>query len=373
MSRWFAVNTRFMPRWFCGVVSLHRRIPEFNGVRRQCVNYRIGAFLGLLCVLSISCVSIYRTPYKFQNMSMPGMMAATLADDDAFTLKRMIDKGLPIDNYYGVGNSDHIISQHGSDISSRFRGTFPCRTLLLESLHLNSVNCVRLLLERNVDVSKVDEEGNNALMMAAYLSEEYVIDVVNSISSLASININATNNYNATALGIAVRKNNSLYVRWLLENGADYSALNGSDSGWRIRKPILFDAVNASQDIFEAFMGKPTANICYVDCDGNGILTWLNPNVSNYEYRFRCLLNRGAKFDGDIAGQNILIRNMAKLGDCNDRISMICSCGLNQKALRAALLYAKGKGYNKCADAIERSIAFPASVKHGGRRDASIQ
>lgn len=304
----------------------------------------------LLSAFFVSCVRMSTSCSDAQRITMADIVVTCLYDDDVIKLKKLIDVGLPINNYYdNDGNYEDIGPRRACNSSIN-----SARTILLEALYLNAINCVKLLMSEGADVLMVDEEGNNALLMLAYLSEDDSVEIANKIWEYDTLEINATNVYNATALGVAIRRNNGAYVRWLLEHGADYTVVNGVyDSKTPIKRPITFDAASSRMDIFDMLFIEYGARIEPQNDGRRGVLEWLKPDIDNYEYRFQFLTSMGAEARVVQINYNILVKNMRKLGDCPDRISMICAYGLDCELLEVALLYAKKKNYLRCVEVIE--------------------
>ena len=314
-------------------------------------NHRIWIIIGII-ISNVSCFRIADSCHNWQQMSIADVIATCFYFDDAAKLKILLDYGLPINNYYGYdGNHERLL--HYNDKSPMIKE----QTLFLEALRQKAVNCVNLLLESGADVSKKDSAGNDALIMMTFLSEKHVVEVANKVSLKYSFDVNASNVWNSTALGAAVRGNNYEYVRWLIKNGADYRVMNGvedADCIWLLKRPIIFDAVNSRKDIFDLLLTKSDAPIKSLDCKGCGILSWLRPKADDYETRFKFLVSKGAKITE--ADKLILIVNMRSLHDCGDRISMICSYIKEPEILKTALRYAKKKNYSSCIDVIERRL-----------------
>ena len=319
----------------------------------------------LSIISSVSCMTRGGGSVDFSKVTLDDMMATCFWSDDAGKLELLLDQGLPIDNYYNyfdsennsAGNSRRMRRRDSNGLLNNSNPLADSTTLLLQALQSRSLNCVKLLIARHADVSLVDSKGNNALMMAADLPENSVLSIAKELCSLSVFDLNATNGDNDTALGLAVRRNNGAYVRWLLENGADCNVTNSVESGFASNsRPILFDALNARKDIFELFMSNPKIQVSVSTCFSEEILMRLNPCIEDYEGRFKRLMAAGAKFGESTSFSNVLIKNMAKMGDCPKRISMICSFTPDQAILKGALKFARRRNYAECIDVIESCL-----------------
>ncbi|MGN0854267.1 MAG: ankyrin repeat domain-containing protein [Kiritimatiellia bacterium] len=292
----------------------------------------------VVCTLFVGACSIPEARvWGWHMVTRADMMATCLTRDDSRKLRELIDNGLPIDNYYNwTGNSDRLTTVDDEWNNSS-------RTLLLQSLCSGAAECAGLLLDYKADVSKVDGVGNNALMLSACLPEDVTVKMMDRIVGLSTFDVNATNRLNVTALGIAIAENNGKCVDWLLRNGADYGAtshgvyVHTSDGGYhQDARPIWFDAMSARQDIFETFMELPGIDFRTKDGRGMGILYWLKVRLKDYDERFKRLIGRGAGLCGR-EGERVIINNMSFLGDCEDRVAMICSYIDAREPLEAAL------------------------------------
>ncbi len=288
----------------------------------------------------------------WRNVSRADMMVTCLSEDDSCKLQDLINHGCPIDNYFdSMGSSDCV--------NTTAKKGFPSRTLLLESLRLGAVKCVRLLLDCKVDVGKVDSDGYNALMLAACLPEDMTVEIIDRIFKLSTFDVNAKNCFNETALSIALDRNNGKCIDWLFQHGADY---NATISWWiepRCTLPVWFNAVNARQDIFEKFMNLPRVDFQEKDSNGMGVLWRLRVKLDDYDERFKRLVEKGARLSKKEADA-IVHKSMRKLGDCKTRVAMICSYMNKREVLNLSLSYARTKQYLGCIDVLKNNGLFGA-------------
>jgi len=259
--------------------------------------------------------------------------------DDAKRLKEAIFYGLPINAFYDAdGNSAQC--RGGEQVE-------PSRTLVLGALYSRATNCVEVLIGYNADVSLVDARGNNALMYASSLRGATAIAYAEKLCKLHAFNINASNSWSRTALCAAVGADNAMYAKWLIEHGADYNALS-ANARKTAKRPVVFDAVNAGDDVYALFVELPDVRFGAKDENGCGIVKWLNPKQRNYCDRFdflagklNCLSDGGPRL-------GVIQYNMSMLGDCRDRVRFLCKYNWGESDLLAALKFAEARGFTNC-------------------------
>lgn len=280
-------------------------------------------------------------------VTLADVQASFLRQDDAQEFKRSIERGLPIHNYYSAfGNSERMTASKECFV--------PDTPLLLAALRMGATKCASLLMDLQVDVSKVSGVGDNALMMAAGLPEDETVGVVSRVVSLHAFDVNATNDAGRTALEMAIEGNNGRYVSWLLKHGADPSVRSRYRFAlvFGFRRPVFFEALNARRDIFDEVLALPTVDILAKDSRGSGILRYLEPGLHDYESRFLALIDKGAPLDA-VDTEEVLTRNMRVRGDDGARVRLICSHVREGTSLKKVLAYAKKRNLRECVRVLE--------------------
>ena len=92
------------------------------------------------------------------------------------------------------------------------------------------IKVIRTLLETKIDLEAKDKDERTALLWAAALGKDYLVELLLSCRSCDNANVNATNNRGKTALHLAAENNHPKVVTLLLAHNAKPHAR--SDGGW---------------------------------------------------------------------------------------------------------------------------------------------
>jgi len=138
-------------------------------------------------------------------------------------LKNLIDKGANIEKTTPKGNSPligaiysnqhqclKVLIERGANKNAKYYHSsgYQSPPIVLSSSKKHS-ECIRILIDSNVNINEVDTKGNNALMVSAFKGNLNCVHIL----LKTPIDINATNQNGYTALEIATVKQNFLCAR----------------------------------------------------------------------------------------------------------------------------------------------------------------
>lgn len=251
--------------------------------------------------------------------------------DDAVQLKKCLEKGMQVNNYYGTkGNAPSLLDSHVGE-----NGT----TLLLLALRNNAVDCVRTLLSQGAASNWADAEGNTPYMFLGFCKNSYARELRKVWES--QFDVNATNMYGQTALYFSVKAGNLQDVLDLIDRGA---RLDVQDKNTR---SLWFDVINAEEPIFRTITEYYNFDQLKESALRLKLLLELKPQAAFYEKRFDYLMTPGCSDLSKWTEENLLIANMRALGDCPERLSFLLKYSPLSEQVSDAFRYAEHKNLSR--------------------------
>ena len=124
-------------------------------------------------------------------------------------------------------------------------------SLLHEAVHYNSLDCVKLLVDKGADVEKMDNSGYTPLQLAVNSEEdklscvEYILSHANEKVKDRTVNYKTTNGRNS-ALHLAAMKGHDKIIQCLLKHGAKVNEKN-KDGNTSLHEAVLHKQHKAVQ------------------------------------------------------------------------------------------------------------------------------
>jgi ankyrin repeat protein len=135
----------------------------------------------------------------------------------------------------------------------------------------NNPDLLKLLIDHNVDLSALDQDGNTAMILAARSATEISLDIINSLIAI-KVDLNRMNKKGSTALLECINRLKITNVPEHRAHGMKIMSIlisNGADPN--LAGPIIFAAFTDQSDIVE-LLAKNGANIDLQDANGNTAL-----------------------------------------------------------------------------------------------------
>lgn len=152
--------------------------------------------------------------------------------------------------HYAVIEKDHDkvadMVEKGADPNIKDRGW----SSLHYAVYKGDLKTVQLLIKNKADVQLASDNGWTPLHVAAFFTSENK-DAIMSELKKAGANINAQSKAGKTPLYLAVKKNDTKKVKWLIANGADKSIASNDNI-----TPLAWAKENNNQELIELLTEK---------------------------------------------------------------------------------------------------------------------
>lgn len=240
--------------------------------------------------------------YSLEDIGHDELCSIVFDNDDQASLKRLLDKGYPVDMVM-------CEKSYGHDLCDG------CYTPLMIACEQGAVRCLELLDKAGADYGKVTPAGRSVLHYAHRLDFDMAKQVSQKALAGGGVDINQRDNQGMTPLMYALRGGNLDFAKWLIEKGAKFDRWRNIGRGRR--RSGFIDIMQSPYSTFEYVLD----NVYSVESDEVGpdeLLSGVDLHSADWRKRIEKLVSKGA----NLRNVRVGLKLMDNLVSCGYRVDV---------------------------------------------------
>lgn len=289
------------------------------------------------CFTSINC---HDDLADVKAMTALDVLSHMVKKDDIVALDSMLDRGLPIDNLYGLdGNVDKKLYNLKDCVISDERMV----RLPMLACVANAQKCLMSLLRHGADCALLDSRGGSILHYVGTLDYQCATQLVEYVLANTPITVNTPDMLGRTALAGILGKGNVELARWFVKKGASFDGIRWNPVAGKYHT-FFEDALTFPNESFQMCLdvyAKRTRSAS----DWNRLLMKIPPLTDHYFWRVSELVRRGADLNCVVDGMPFVCRvvNVFSFAvtPTEERIELLLNLGMTEETFRLGIWHAE--------------------------------